>query len=137
MAKQAPDTDKGRDTGLDLKQEHFTKAGSKLCKYLPHWHDKYIYRMLQITTLQGNNSNQKWKTLSLAYAIRKYLFLSKDASNEEIGVRILSFILLYLHVCMYACMLFGCCAKIVFACSTNTLQWHFCVTLKKQLTKWN
>ncbi len=106
MAKQAPDTDKGRDTGLDLEQEHFTKAGSKLCKYLPHWHDTYIYRMLQITTLQGNNSNQERKTLSLAYAIRKYLFLSKDASNEEIwGVRILSFILLYLHVCMYACCL--------------------------------
>ncbi len=58
--------------------------------------------MLQITTLKGNNLNQKFKTLSLAYVIRKDQFLSKGASSEEMwGVRVLNFILFYLYVCMY------------------------------------
>ncbi len=85
--------------------------------------------MLQITTLKGNHLNQKLKTLSLAYVIRKDQFLSKAASSEEMwGVRVLSFILFYLYVCMYVCSL-GRCAKIVFACITNTLQRHFSVML--------
>ncbi len=80
--------------------------------------------MLQITTLQGYNSNKK--TLSLAYVIRKDLFLSKSASREEIcEVRFLNFILFYLYVCFL-----GRCAKIVFECSTNTLQRLFNVMLK-------
>ncbi len=46
--------------------------------------------------LQQNNSNQKLKTLSLAYVIRKDAFLSKGVSNEEIwGVRIVNFMLFY------------------------------------------
>ncbi len=55
--------------------------------------------MLYITTLQQNNSNQKLKTLSLAYVIRKDAFLSKGMSNEEIwGVRVVNFILFYFYL---------------------------------------
>ncbi len=58
--------------------------------------------MLQITTLQGNNSNQKCKTLSLAYVIRKYLFLSKGASSEEIwGAQLHTILFVCMHV--YVC----------------------------------
>ncbi len=59
-------------------------------------------------TVQWNNSNQKCKTLSLAYVIHKDAFLPKGASNEEIrGVSIikLNTILFVGPLCQYSvCM---------------------------------
>ncbi len=65
------------------------------------------------------------KTLSLAYVIRKYLFLSKGESSEEIwGGSSTSYYFICMYVCTYVLSLYIYFAKIVFACSTNTLLWH-------------